>query len=80
LDDRHQAGQLLLGKVVAGAGAHRVDRILLAGRVGDDDEGRVHAALLHQGKRVDGTQGRRGALAQDDVPWTVLEGKSKRFS
>ena len=53
---------------IAGARAHGTDRVLLAARAGDDDEGQVGIEQLDQLQRFVATEAGHVVVGNDDVP------------
>ena len=65
---RHQARQVVLQQIVAGAVAHRLDGGVLADLAGQQDERDQPAALLQQLQRHQAGEARQVEVREDHVP------------
>ena len=77
-DGREQALEVALKDVVVGAGAHGIDGGDFVDGAGDDDEGKIDAAVLDDLQGVARAEAGQRVVGYDEVPWFgVGEGVAK---
>src|SRR6201996_653200 len=71
LDGRNEPREILLGDIVMGTGAHRIDGSLFADGAGHDDEGDIASHVFQQAESGGSAEARQVEVRQHYVPFCI---------